>query len=80
VPLADVLVGARLSPQSRITICYELIIYTPCQDCSLSVVSATVKLTILCRHFYESILFSLFHLSLILDRLCRSLFEIVFIF
>nr|DAI15692.1 MAG TPA: hypothetical protein [Caudoviricetes sp.] len=34
----------------------------------------------MCRHFYERISFSLFYLSLISDRLCRSLFEIVLFF
>nr|DAO89331.1 MAG TPA: hypothetical protein [Caudoviricetes sp.]DAS91424.1 MAG TPA: hypothetical protein [Caudoviricetes sp.] len=53
--ILDVLVGARLSPQSRITIHYKSIIYTPCQDGSLSVVSATVELTILCRYLFDRI-------------------------
>ena len=75
--ITDVLVGAHPFP-ARITIRYELIIYTPCQDCSLSVVSATVKLTILCRTIYESIIFLVSSL-LNLDRFsCRFFFEVNF--
>ena len=55
VPLADVLVGARLSPQSRITIHYKSIIPTPCQDSPLFVVQVSAGLTVLCRFHFESI-------------------------
>nr|DAY43865.1 MAG TPA: hypothetical protein [Caudoviricetes sp.] len=53
--ILDVLVGAHPFSPSRIAICYEVIIYTPCQDGSLSVVSATVELTILCRYLFDRI-------------------------
>ena len=51
--LSQMSLSVRILFLARITIRYELIIYTPCQDYSLSVVSATVKLTVLCRVSFE---------------------------